>query len=191
MHKLEARALQYLRKYVIATAIKCHSLFFPQLAIRNLWKWIWFLKLLNKTFGKLATETKFLQNSSGWYYRPIFERRFRRYPSKISLRVGILTSTFYYNWILRSCNPLSFSLILPLLLVSSASYSLPRHSWLRVSRRPLTPRRNIHFRFSWPQSVGQATGSNTPRRGVMERIMCFGNRSWTTWQFCGCPVTVI
>lgn len=127
--------------------------------------------LKKKTFGKLATETKFLQNSSGWRCRPLFERRFRRYPSKISLRVGILTCTFHYNWIFRSCNPLSFPLILPLLLVSSASYSLPRHLWLRVSSRPLTPRRNINFRFSWPQSVGQATGSNTPRGVVMERIM--------------------
>jgi len=148
-------------------------------------------KPLKETFGKLATETTHLPNSSGWHCRPIFEQKFRLYPSKISLRVGTLTCTFHYNWIPRSCNPLSFCLILPLFRVSSASYSLPRHSWLRVSRRPPTPRRNIHFRFSWPQSVGQATGSNTQRRLVMERIMCFENGSWTTWQFCGCPATVI
>jgi len=192
MHNLKARALQNLRNYVMVTAINCHRLFFPQqLAIRNLWNWIWILKRLNKTFGKLATETTFLQNSSGWLSKPIFEGRVCRYPSKISLRVGILTCTFHYNWILRSCNPLSFSLILPSPPVSSASYSLPRHSWLLVSRHPLTPRRDIHFRFSWPQSVGQATGSNTPRRVVMERIMYLEDRSWTTWQFCGCPVTVI
>jgi hypothetical protein len=148
-------------------------------------------KALKQTFGKLATQTTYLENSSRWHCRPIFERKFRQYPSKISLRVGTLNCTFHYNWIPPSCKPLSFSLILPLFRVSSDPYSLPRHSWLRVSRRPLTPRRNIHFRFSWPQSVGQATGSNTPLREVMERTMCFENRIWTTWQICGCPVTVI
>jgi hypothetical protein len=176
MHKLKTRALHHLRKHVMVTATKWHSLFSPQLAIRNLWNCVWILKLLNKPFGKLDTETKFLQNFLDWRFRPIFERRFCRYPSKTSLPVGILTCTFRHNWILRSCNPLSFSLILPLLLVSSASYPLPRHSWLLVFRRPLTPRCNIHFRFSWPQSIGQATGSNTPRRVVMERIMCFEKR---------------
>jgi hypothetical protein len=82
MRKLKARALQNLRKYVMITAIKRHSLFFPQLAVRNLWNWIWSLKLLNKTFGKLATETKFLQNSSGWFTGPYSSEGFVDIPRK-------------------------------------------------------------------------------------------------------------
>ena len=121
----------------------------------------------------------------------MFERMSCRYPLIISLHVCILTCTFHCNLTLQSCNPSSFSLTRLVLSVSSASYSLPRHSWLSVSHCPLNPRPNIHFRFSWPQSVGQANGSNTPCRVLMEGNKCFEHRSWTTWQFCGGPVVMI